>query len=72
MNGGTFQDTSGTVFRLTPSPTGATEQILHDFGGPLDGYSPFGGLTADSSGHLYGVTGYGGNGNGGVLFEVIP
>ena len=36
--------------------------VVHSFQGPLnDGYVPMGGLVADSSGDLYGVTNYGGS-----------
>jgi hypothetical protein len=66
----------GLVFKLTPSSSGKwTEKIIHYFDG-THGNGPFGGLTFDSAGNLYGTTGYGGilrdcGGNGcGVVFEL--
>jgi len=49
---------------------------LHSFDG-LDGMYPFGGLTIDAVGNLYGTTEYGGDFgciyNGcGVVFEIMP
>ena len=52
-----------------------TESVLYSFcpkgGGCPDGENPEG-LIADSAGNLYGVTLYGGTGNGGVAFKVSP
>ena len=67
---------SGTAFEL--SPTGAAggwvEKILHSFNDSTsvaDGYNPYPGLTADSSGNLYGTTYVGGSGYG-VVFKLTP
>jgi uncharacterized repeat protein (TIGR03803 family) len=60
----------GTVFELTPSGSGWTENVLHDFAGGSDGASPEGGLTFDSSGDLYGVTAFGGGHTYGTAFEL--
>jgi uncharacterized repeat protein (TIGR03803 family) len=66
----------GTVFRLTPMPTGQwSETILHGFTGRLDGGWPVGGVVLDSAGNIYGTTDMGGTGgieNGGVVFEITP
>jgi len=51
----------GTVFKLSPSGGGWTENILYSFNGPPDGASPFGGVIFDSSGNLYGTTNGGGS-----------
>jgi hypothetical protein len=71
----------GTVFELSP-PAGKnkywTKTLLYDFQGP-DGNSPSA-LIADSSGNLYGVTEFGGNGQCnlyqttgcGIVFELSP
>jgi len=67
-DGGT--DGSGTVFQLVSSGTGWTENILHSFTG-LDGYGPYGGLTFDNAGNLYGTTAYASGGNG-TVFELSP
>jgi uncharacterized repeat protein (TIGR03803 family) len=54
----------GVVYKLTHSADGAwTESVLHNFSGGGDGDYPQTGLTADSAGNLYGLTGYGGNTN---------
>jgi len=56
---------TGTVFELTPSQSGWTDQTLHIFGSMGD--APMAGLTADHAGNLYGatyVTGY--------AFELMP
>lgn len=41
---------------LTSSAQGQTYTVLHTFTGGLDGGNPFGGLTADAAGNLYGST----------------
>jgi hypothetical protein len=68
----------GLVFKLTPSSSGKwTEKIIHYFDG-TNGNGPFGGVTFDAAGNLYGTTGFGGilrdcGGNGcGVVFELSP
>jgi uncharacterized repeat protein (TIGR03803 family) len=69
----------GIVFELSP-PTSEvhawTETILHDFTNGTDGANPFGALTFDHSGNLYGATLFGGvgvNGNSnGTVFELTP
>jgi len=58
----------GTVFQLAPpSKKGDpwTETVLHVFKGNAsgDGNTPVGSVIIDSSGNLYGTTGYGGSGN---------
>ena len=48
----------GVVFKVD---TAGKETILHAFGGGSDGVGPFGGVTLDSAGNLYGTTFIGGN-----------
>jgi uncharacterized repeat protein (TIGR03803 family) len=48
----------GTVFELDNA---GTEKVLYSFAGGADGYLPFGGLTLDAAGNLYGVTNNGGD-----------
>jgi len=74
--GGTYG--YGTVFELMPTESGGwKEKILHVFQGS-DGYFPYGGLTFDSEGNLYGTTVFGAAptcdaGFGcGVVFELSP
>jgi uncharacterized repeat protein (TIGR03803 family) len=65
--GGSSND--GVVFRLSPSSGGKwVETGLHVFGGK-DGAGPVGALIVDTSGNLYGASGYGGpTNNDGTVF----
>jgi len=78
-NGGNSCD-CGIVYQLKPGSNGHwTEKLIHKFVG-TDGSNPFGGLTMDVAGNLYGGTLYGGSspcnnpeGFGcGVVFELSP
>lgn len=69
LAGGSSND--GCVFELSPSQEGWQETILHSFSGN-DGNGPYGGLTLDPAGNLYGTTGNGGAYDGGVAFELTP
>jgi uncharacterized repeat protein (TIGR03803 family) len=62
----------GTVFQLTPSGSGWTENILYNFNfyGGGDGGNPDAGLIFDGSGNLYGATFQRGSGGGGTVFEI--
>jgi uncharacterized repeat protein (TIGR03803 family) len=62
VEGGDFA--SGAVFQLTPS---GTQTVLYSFTGGADGGQPYGGVTLDSQGNLYGTAVIGGN--GGVCVE---
>ncbi len=63
----------GTAYELVRSANGQyTEKILHHFGQHADGKYPFGALTADAAGNLYGTTQSGGINNTGTVFELIP
>lgn len=57
VQGGDFG--GGTVFQLTPS---GTHTVLYNFTGGLDGSEPYGGVTLDAQGNLYGTTVTGGTG----------
>ena len=66
----------GTVFVLSPA---GTKTVLYAFAGGNDGANPFPGLTADSSGNLYGTTLQGGKagcaaygGTCGTVFRLAP
>jgi uncharacterized repeat protein (TIGR03803 family) len=67
----------GVVFKLD---TAGTETVLHSFTGGEDGGGPWGGLTMDAAGNLYGATLSGGDltcadGDGqgcGVVFKLTP
>jgi hypothetical protein len=71
----------GTVFKLTPQPGGGwTETTIYTFHGSYDGYSPYGSVTLDANGNVFGTTEFGGDlscnvygsfGRGcGVVFEL--
>ena len=53
----------GTVFELSPVAGGKwKEEVLYNFTGGSDGKNPYGGVTLDSKGDLYGTTVSGGSG----------
>ena len=64
----------GTVFELSHSASGWTESILYQFQMQSDGGTPYGGLTFDSKGNIYGTATQGGDGagGGGTVFELTP
>ena len=63
----------GSVFKLTPNPDGSwSETVLHSFAGGNDGGNPYGGVTVDSFGNLYGTTNAGGAGRHGTIFKMTP
>ncbi len=61
----------GTVYELTPSANGWTQNILHTFSGS-DGAYPVAGVIFDNLGNLYGTTTEGGPSNGGTVFRLTP
>ena len=65
---------SGTVFQLSPSPTGWVHTVLYSFAGGTDGGEPYKGVTLDAAGNVYGtaVTGGAGSCEGGcgVVFKL--
>jgi uncharacterized repeat protein (TIGR03803 family) len=63
----------GMVFELTPASGGQwTESVLYRFAGGDDGGFPYGGVTFDQVGNLYGTTAQAGLYNCGTVFELIP
>jgi len=67
----------GSVFKLAPSNGGWTYTSLHDFTGGSDGGGPFGNVTFDANGNLYGTAENGGSsqncsGGCGVVWEITP
>jgi uncharacterized repeat protein (TIGR03803 family) len=62
----------GTVFQVAPTRAGEWhERLLHRFTGGVDGNFPYGGVTLDGSGNLFGTTMIGGVDNFGVVFELL-
>jgi len=58
----------GVVYKVDPS---GHETVLCFTGDP-DGAWPYAGLTADPAGNVYGTTGGGGKGGGGVVYKLDP
>ncbi|MGB8768408.1 MAG: choice-of-anchor tandem repeat GloVer-containing protein, partial [Candidatus Korobacteraceae bacterium] len=75
-DGANGANSSGTVFKLTPSNGIWTYTSLHDFTGGTDGGYPVGNLVFDANGNLYGTASRGGDmsncgGHGcGVVFKI--
>jgi uncharacterized repeat protein (TIGR03803 family) len=53
---------SGTVFQLSPTPTGWVQNVLYSFTGGTDGGEPYKGVSIDRQGNLYGTAVTGGSG----------
>jgi uncharacterized repeat protein (TIGR03803 family) len=71
--GGSCESCDGTVFKLSQSAGKWKEKIQHRFGDKdTDGTEPFGGVTLDKTGNLYGTTVYGGAYDGGTVFKLAP
>src|SRR6266567_6394050 len=54
---------SGTVFKLSPTPTGWEHTVLYSFTSGADGGEPYKGVTLDRDGNLYGTAVAGGSGS---------
>lgn len=59
----------GAIFRLNPSAA-YSRTTIYRFSGP-DGYWPFGELTFDRAGNIFGTTTNGGPLSGGTVFELV-
>jgi uncharacterized repeat protein (TIGR03803 family) len=69
--GGTVCGNCGTVFTIQKNGSGFAS--LYSFTAGSDGFGPFGGVTLNASGELFGTAGYGEGGTlGGVVFELSP
>jgi len=69
----------GLIYRLRPSPVACTtwlcswtEDVVYQFTGDPDGWSPDGNLVFDQAGNLYGTTFYGGTYGYGTVYELTP
>jgi uncharacterized repeat protein (TIGR03803 family) len=65
-------DGCGTVFQLTPSGGGWTENVIHSFDYFDDGAGPQGGVIFDNEGDLFGTTAHGPNEGIGTVFQLTP
>src|SRR5213080_4600449 len=54
---------SGTVFKLSRTPTGWVHTVLYSFTSGADGGEPYKGVTVDREGNLYGTAVTGGSGS---------
>ena len=69
--GGTYR--GGTIFKLAPTPDGRwTESVLYNFTAGMDGSYPYGGLTFDAAGNLYGTARDSGAYGYGTVFKMTP
>jgi uncharacterized repeat protein (TIGR03803 family) len=59
----------GITYGVAPS---GKYTVLHRFTGGSDGESPWGTLSRDKAGNLYGATQTGGGTNNGAIFEITP
>jgi uncharacterized repeat protein (TIGR03803 family) len=60
---------AGVVYKVDPA---GNETVLYAFTGGADGRHPFGPVTQDSTGNLYGTAGDGGKYDLGVVYQVDP
>ena len=65
---------TGSVYKLSPSGSGWTKQDVYSFSflGDVDGQRPYGGVTFDAHGNLYGTTTIRGPQGGGTAFKLTP
>ena len=64
---------AGTVFELSPSNGSWIYTDLHDFsGGADDGCNPYGDVSLDRNGNLFGTTYNCGTTDNGVVWEITP
>jgi uncharacterized repeat protein (TIGR03803 family) len=69
---------SGTVFRFQPEPVGWTLWTIYEFTSGPDGGQPYGGVTLDTAGNIYGTAVVGGDWTGcpedgcGVVWRLQP
>jgi uncharacterized repeat protein (TIGR03803 family) len=63
----------GVAFELTPTPNGKWQlKPIYSFKGQPDAGFPYGALTVDASGNLYGTTYYDGANDLGAVYQLAP
>ena len=62
----------GTIYKLTPTQGFWNKTVLHTFTGGSDGGNPYGGITIDSAGNLYGPSYAGGTYGYGTIYKFVP
>src|ERR1700722_9437631 len=62
----------GLVFKLTPANGSWEFTDLYDFPDGNKGGQPYGSVTVDKQGNIFGTTNLGGKDNQGVIFEITP
>jgi uncharacterized repeat protein (TIGR03803 family) len=62
----------GTIYQLTRSGSGWTENTIHGFGAGDEGDYPIGPVVFDSAGNLYGAAAFGGPSDSGTIFQMTP
>ena len=62
----------GTIYSLTPSTGGWTQELLYQAQDDGDGQYPWGGVVFDQAGNLYGVFSSGGPHGYGAVYELTP
>ena len=62
----------GSVFQLSRTQSGWSQNTLYSFQNHTDGANPEGALLFDPSGNLYGTTASNGPGGGGTVFKLTP
>jgi uncharacterized repeat protein (TIGR03803 family) len=61
----------GVVYELSPSAGGWTQTVLYNLNAG-SGYFPYGGVTFDKAGNLYGTASMGGAYNYGTVYQLTP
>jgi len=62
----------GILYELKPTAGYSNYSVVHTFTGASDGGYPFGGLTTDKAGNVYGTTIYGGTYEYGTVYKFVP
>jgi len=62
----------GNIFKLTNSGGNWSYTSLHDFTGGSDGGKPYGQVTLDANGNIYGTAANGGATGNGVVWKITP